>query len=190
MHNKAVLSPSAGTAIPLALHVSPKPRRYSKAMKELIFVFLAFISVSAFAEDELNKSLGLIILENDRLVEVQTGYRYQVPDIFPLIATEYDRNIKNLDPEKRVAFYRSLTLHLDLSDHEILDLAKLIKDYCASEYMSMASKEAKKYKEGRSLSYKARRLAAVAKLLTYNKAVKDDVPTRCFGTHFTAALCV
>jgi hypothetical protein len=25
--NKAVLSPSAGTAIPLALHVSPKPRR-------------------------------------------------------------------------------------------------------------------------------------------------------------------
>ncbi|MVF14997.1 hypothetical protein FT643_23005 [Ketobacter sp. MCCC 1A13808] len=26
--NKAVLSPSAGTAIPLALHVSPKPRRY------------------------------------------------------------------------------------------------------------------------------------------------------------------
>jgi hypothetical protein len=25
-HNKAVLSPSAGTAIPLALHVSPKPR--------------------------------------------------------------------------------------------------------------------------------------------------------------------
>lgn len=30
MHNKAVLSPSAGTAIPLALHVSPKPRRYVK----------------------------------------------------------------------------------------------------------------------------------------------------------------
>jgi len=27
--NKAVLSPSAGTAIPLALHVSPKPRRYA-----------------------------------------------------------------------------------------------------------------------------------------------------------------
>lgn len=25
--NKAVLSPLAGTAIPLALHVSPKPRR-------------------------------------------------------------------------------------------------------------------------------------------------------------------
>ena len=27
-HNKAVLSPSAGTAIPLALHARPKPRRY------------------------------------------------------------------------------------------------------------------------------------------------------------------
>lgn len=26
--NKAVLSPSAGTAIPLPLHASPKPRRY------------------------------------------------------------------------------------------------------------------------------------------------------------------
>jgi len=26
-HNKAVLSPSAGIAIPLALHASPKPRR-------------------------------------------------------------------------------------------------------------------------------------------------------------------
>lgn len=26
--NKAVLSPSAGTAITLALHASPKPRRY------------------------------------------------------------------------------------------------------------------------------------------------------------------
>jgi len=26
-HNKAVLSPSAGTAIPLALHASPKQRR-------------------------------------------------------------------------------------------------------------------------------------------------------------------
>jgi hypothetical protein len=25
--NKAVLSPSAGTAIPLSLHASPKPRR-------------------------------------------------------------------------------------------------------------------------------------------------------------------
>lgn len=27
-HNKAVLSPTAGTAIPLVLHASLKPRRY------------------------------------------------------------------------------------------------------------------------------------------------------------------
>jgi hypothetical protein len=30
-NNKTVLSPSAGTAIPLALDASPKPRRYARS---------------------------------------------------------------------------------------------------------------------------------------------------------------
>jgi hypothetical protein len=147
----------------------PCARRYSKTMIKLISVFIVFFSVSVLAEDKLSKSLGLIILENDRLVELQSGYRHQVPDIFNLIESEYDENIKNLETANRVVFYKSLTLHLNLSDHEVLDLAKLIKHCCAKEYISMANSEAKKYKEGISLSYKAKRLATVAKLLTYNK---------------------
>tara|TARA_R110001583_G_scaffold187269_1_gene348408 strand:- start:5843 stop:6028 length:186 start_codon:yes stop_codon:yes gene_type:complete len=49
-HNKAVLSPSAGTAIPLALHVSPKPRRYTMAVLSQLTTqsgrwFLGWVSV-------------------------------------------------------------------------------------------------------------------------------------------------
>jgi hypothetical protein len=59
--NKAVLSPSAGTAIPLALHISPKLRRYTfrRVMRNLFILVLLFFSKTTMALEISNFESGL-----------------------------------------------------------------------------------------------------------------------------------
>lgn len=65
--NKAVLSPSAGTAIPLALHVSPKPRRYEKGMNQPSGLISALLDPSA--DDASRDDAAMDLSEFDQAEE-------------------------------------------------------------------------------------------------------------------------
>ena len=130
-------------------------------MKQVLFLLAFTFYNSAFADvGDIAPSLGRILLENDRMLEIQTGYRFQKPDIFDLIALEYEKHIKGQPVSERVTFYKALLLHLNLSDDEYLELALVIADCCGTEFLAMAHLEISKFKDGAGMAPSAKKLKA------------------------------
>ena len=116
-------------------------------------------------ESRFALSVGKIILENDRQLEIQTGYRYQNPNIFNLINDEYNSNIAPLPILKRVEFYKSLLIHLDLGGEDLLEFTHLINACCFKEFSEMLSLEINGFIPDRRDSAYAKKYILMSKLL-------------------------
>ena len=70
IHNKVVLSPAAGTSVPLALHYGPKPRRYEEIMHTIRMIIYIF-SLAAIVSCSHKKSETVFLIADD-------GTKYEV----------------------------------------------------------------------------------------------------------------